>query len=159
MQRILVAVDFSPESEAAVRTALTFAHAFDAEITLLHVHELPTVMSGIVPGADTGTDTNQLRVTAQAQLDALRDRLQEQEARSSSTKLKLHTVVAGGSPPEMILQRAKLGTFDLIVMGTHGRTGLQRILVGSVAEAVIRAASCPVVTIHLPHPEKHAHPA
>jgi universal stress protein A len=150
-QRILVGVDFSPESDAAIRTAFTFARAFDAVITLLHVHELPTMMNGIVPGADRATDAKLLHAAAEAQLASLRGRLRESDPRALEGGITIETAVEGGVPAEVILERARSGAFDLVVMGTHGRTRLQRLLVGSVAEAVIRDAPCPVVTVHLPH--------
>ena len=150
MQRILVAVDFSPESDVAIRTAFTFARAFDSIITLLHVHEMPTMMNGIVPGADSDIDAKLLRAAAHAQLASLRGRLHTRDPRAFEGGLTVETDVEGGIPSEVILARARTGLFDLIVMGTHGRTGLRRLLVGSVAEAVIRASPCPVVTVHLP---------
>lgn len=149
-QRILVGVDFSPESDAAIRTAIGFARAFDATITLLHVHELPTMMNGIVPGADRVTDTHELHDAALAQLNELVSRLRASDPRALEGGITIATEVAGGLPAEVILERARTGKFDLVVVGTHGRTGLRRLLVGSVAEAVIRDATCPVVTVHLP---------
>jgi nucleotide-binding universal stress UspA family protein len=150
LQRILVAVDFSPESDAAIHTAFGFARAFDASITLLHVHELPTVMNGIVPGVDSDADTKLLRDSAHAQLATLVLRLQARDPRTLEGGITIETAVEGGTPADVILAHARSGGFDLIVLGTHGRTGLRRLLVGSVAEAVIRGASCPVVTVHLP---------
>ena len=150
MQRILVGVDFSPESDAAIRTAFTFARAFDAVITLLHVHELPTMMQGIVPGADSATEAKLLRVAAQAQLASLRGRLRDRDPRALEGGITIETVVEGGIPAQVILALARSAAFDLVVVGTHGRSGLRRLLVGSVAEAVIRGAPCPVVTVHLP---------
>lgn len=150
MQKILVAVDFSPESEVAIRTAFTFARAFDAVITLLHVHELPTMMNGIVPGADSAIDAQLLRAAAQAQIATFRGRLHTRDPRALEGGITIETKVEGGVPADVILAHARSGAYDLIVMGTHGRTGLQRLLVGSVAEAVIRGSPCPVVTVHLP---------
>ncbi len=150
MQRILVGVDFSPESEAAIRTAFTFAHTFGSVITLLHVHEEPSLMNGIVPGADSAADEKMLHAAAEAQLATLRDSLYTRDPRTLEGGITVELAVAGGVPADVILSRAKAGGFDLIVMGTHGRTGLRRLLVGSVAEAVIRGAPCPVVTVHLP---------
>jgi nucleotide-binding universal stress UspA family protein len=155
MQRILVAVDFSPESDAAIRTAFTFARAFDATITLLYVHELPTVMTGIVPGADSAMDAKLLHAAAEAQLTSLHERLRGHDPRTLEGGITIETAVEGGVPAEVILQRARAGGYDLVVMGTHGRTGLRRLLLGSVAEAVIRGAACPVVTVHLPPVEHH----
>jgi nucleotide-binding universal stress UspA family protein len=150
MERILVGIDFSPEAEAAARTALTFARAFDAAVTLLHVHELPMMMSAIVPGADNQSDGAVLRDAAEAQLTSFRQRLQERDPRALEGGIAVESVVEGGLPAEVILRRARDDHFDLIVMGTHALTGLRRLLVGSVSESVIRDAPCPVVTVHLP---------
>ncbi len=149
-QRILVGVDFSAESDAAIRTAIGFARAFDATITLLHVHELPTMMNGIVPGADSATDAHEMHDAAQAQLDELVSRLRASDPRALEGGITIETEVEGGLAAQVILDRARSGKFDLVVVGTHGRSGLQRLLVGSVAEAVIRGAPCPVLTVHLP---------
>lgn len=150
MERILVGVDFSAESDAAVRTAFTFARAFNSSVTLLHVHELPSMMNPIVPGADNGADSKMLRAAAEAELARFRSHLHERDPRSLEGGIRIETLVAGGIPAEAILEHARAGAFDLIVVGTHGLTGLRRLLVGSVAEAVIRNAPCPVVTVHLP---------
>lgn len=149
-QRILVGVDFSPESDAAIRTAIGFARAFDATITLLHVHELPTMMNSIVPGADSAADAHDMRDAAQAQLNELVARLRASDPRALEGGITIQTEAAGGIAADVILERARSGRFDLVVVGTHGRTGLRRLLVGSVAEAVIRGAPCPVLTVHLP---------
>ena len=65
-------------------------------------------------------------------------------------KVRVEHLLQAGEPVEEILRVAREGPCDLIVMGTHGRTGLSRLLMGSVAEAVVRTASCPVVTIKSP---------
>jgi nucleotide-binding universal stress UspA family protein len=62
----------------------------------------------------------------------------------------MRVVVEEGSPAPEIISLSQGGGFDMIVMGTHGRSGLQHVLMGSVAEAVVRRALCPVLTIHLP---------
>lgn len=146
VQRILVAIDFSPQSEAAVACALSFARAFDASVTLLHVYELPTMMNPIVPGADNEDDAAVIRDGARDRLAGVRDRLTRNDPRAPVVALE--TVVAGGTPAEAILAHAQAGGFDLVVLGTHGRSGLQRLLVGSVAEEVVRRAPVPVVTVH-----------
>jgi nucleotide-binding universal stress UspA family protein len=142
VRRILVPVDFSPGSQAAVDCALYFADAHDASIDLLHVYELPTQMSTIVPGANSRGDVAEERSDAGAQLVALAGRLL---ARGFT---RVRTRIVGGFADQVILAEAH--AYDLIVMGTHGRTGLDRLVVGSVAEQVVRGASCPVLTLHLP---------
>ena len=77
-----------------------------------------------------------------------RRRLEEMEMIPVSQGLEVATNVVVGRPPaSMIVERAKSGGFDLIVMGTHGRSGLSHALMGSVAERVVRTASCPVMTV------------
>ena len=74
----------------------------------------------------------------------LQDRLTDADRRHGAVAIVEH----GDEPASEILQYAKSANIDLIVMGTHGRTGLARVVLGSVAEAVVRAAPCPVLTVH-----------
>ncbi len=147
MERILVGIDFSPEAEAAARTALTFARAFDAVVVLLHVHDEPTMMTAIVPGADNDVDGAALRAAALEQLARFRERLQHRDPRALDGNVAIELVADGGNPAEVILTHARADAIDLVVIGAQGLTALKRLLVGSVAEAVIRAAPCPVVTV------------
>ena len=71
-------------------------------------------------------------------------------AKAATRPSQLSVRVEAGEPSDLILQVAKEGRVDLIVMGTHGRTGLSRLLIGSVAEAVLRRSTCPVLTIRVP---------
>jgi len=144
MQSILVPVDFSPGSSAAVEYAVFLANAFQATITLFHVCQVPSMLNPIVPGADNAADGTASRVAAAAELERMRADVQQ---RATGV---VRALVEAGSAPEVILDRARRGPFDVIVMGTHGRTGFQRLLMGSVAEAVVRRADRPVVIIHIP---------
>jgi nucleotide-binding universal stress UspA family protein len=142
IRRILVATDFSPQSEAAVRQAIELAQALEAEVTLFHswfapVYGLPDG-SAIVPDAET---VAQLASSASQQLDAWR-------ARVARPGVRLSTRVAEGAPAEAITGVAQAEHFDLIVIGTHGRTGVRRLLLGSVAERVVRSSQVPVMTVH-----------
>jgi universal stress protein A len=150
IKRILVGIDFSPQSEGAIDCALSLARAFDASVTLMHVYELPTMMNPIVPGADNLDDTVAERASAQTQLEALRATLRAHDPRVLEGAIAIDTLVAGGVPADVIIARARDGAYDLIVMGTHGRSGLKRLVLGSVAEAVLRGAGRPVVTVPLP---------
>lgn len=142
--KILVPVDFSPGSKPSVEYAAALATALQSTVTLFHVYQMPDLMSSIVPGADRAVDAERDRAIAQKSLESLR----------TDTQTKMHAamsvLVVHGSPVEEILSLSRTGEFDMIVMGTHGRTGFQRALMGSVAEAVVRRAHCPVLTIHLP---------
>ncbi len=144
IKTILVPVDFSAGSSAAVEYATFLANAFRAAITLHHVYALPLMLNPIVPGADTDVDTEAARASAVREMERLRADVQQ---RSPG---EVRTVVEPGSAAEVILERARKGAFDVIVMGTHGRTGLHRFVMGSVAETVIRRADRPVVIIHIP---------
>ena len=147
-QRILAPIDFSAMSEPAVDHAMALADVFGASVTLLHAHDMPTAMGAIVPGAHLETDLAMIRSAAQRRLDHLAARLRHHGFAD------VRVALVAGPPVETILRYATEGEFDLIVMGTHGRSGLRRILIGSVAEGVLRKAHCPVVTVHLPIVER-----
>jgi len=142
--RILLPVDFSPGSQAAVDLALHLARELGASITLLHALQPASAMAGIVPGAKLDEDTAEERRTLETRLAEIAADLRAQGATVAEG------IVVVGPPTRTILERARAGGFDLIAMGTHGRTGLPRLLLGSVAEHVVRHAECPVVTVHLP---------
>ena len=148
VSKILAAVDFSSGSKAAVEYAVALAKALQSTVTLFHVYEMPALMNSIVPGADNALDAKNDRAFAQSWLEELRAETRKRSA------VEMHVVVEHGSPAQGILSLSSHGGFDMIVMGTHGRTGLQHVLMGSVAEAVVRRALCPVLTIHLPVPDR-----
>lgn len=138
--RILVPTDFSADAEAAVAYALRLADAFGASVQLLHVVEDPIaagVWSSEVYTAEiAGLQINLVR-------DA-EERLRDYAAEKGAT---VTGEVRIGPAARVILQFAKDTGVDLIVMGTHGRTGLAHAVMGSVAERVVRLASCPVLTL------------
>ena len=88
-----------------------------------------------------------MRAEIERELSALRVRAETAGASA------VQTLVAEGSPAEEIARCAERGGFDLIVIGTHGRRGVQRVLIGSVAERVVRLAPCPVLTVRVPEEE------
>jgi nucleotide-binding universal stress UspA family protein len=146
LSTILVPVDFSSESQSFVEYAAAMAQKWGATLTLIHVCERPDAMAGIVPGADNEADDTKDRVLAQKALENLR-----METRKY-TNVGMRVLVVDGSPAREIISASREA--QMVVMGTHGRTGLRRALIGSVAEAVVRGASCPVLTIHLPCPSR-----
>jgi nucleotide-binding universal stress UspA family protein len=101
-------------------------------------------MEAIVPGEDPAADTEKDRALAQERLEKC---VRQTEGHAN---VGMHAIVVQGSPAREIIAFSRKGGFDMVVMGTHGRTGLRRVLMGSVAEAVVRGAQCPVLTIHLP---------
>lgn len=132
--RILVPTDFSAPSEAALAYARGLANQFDAALHLIHIAENPFLRPVV-------TDRRSLEDAA---VRWLQDRLTEDERRRGAVAI----LERSDEPANEILQYAKSADIDLIVMGTHGRTGLVRVVLGSVAEAVVRAAPCPVLTVH-----------
>jgi universal stress protein A len=142
--KILVPMDFSPHAERAFSYATTLAQRFGASLGLVHVVEDPYVTGAwsaeiFVP--DVGGILEQLTAGAEQQLATLRQS-------AIALGLAVETAVRSGRPAQAILEHAKDGGFDLIVMGTHGRTGLSHVVMGSVAERVVRKAPCPVLTVH-----------
>ncbi|HXU73300.1 MAG TPA: universal stress protein [Polyangia bacterium] len=144
ISRILVPVDFSEGAKPALALAATMARVFGASIELLHVWQPPPLIPltmVIVPAQPEPVDMAELaRSTAGAQMKELVTRLHEQGVEQVRSRVSI------GSPAHEIVDLAELGHFDMIVMGTHGRTGFARAMLGSVAEKVVRRARCPVLT-------------
>jgi nucleotide-binding universal stress UspA family protein len=138
INRILVPVDFSGCSRKAVQYALPFAKAFDATITLLHVVE-PFVPVPEMAGVDVAMITRQLREDGERQLASLR-----QEVGESAV---VETVLRVGRAETEILHAASELGSDLIILSTHGRTGLAHVFMGSTAEHIVRRAACPVLVV------------
>ena len=136
--RILVPIDFSAPSEAALTYGRKLADQFDAALHLLHIAENPFLRAA---SADR-------RAREEAPARWLQDRLTDADRRRGAVA----SVEQSDEPASEILRYAKSNDIDLIVMGTHGRTGLVRAALGSVAETVVRAASCPVLTVHSTEP-------
>jgi nucleotide-binding universal stress UspA family protein len=138
LKKVLVATDFSPPSDAALAYGRALARTFGASLTLLHVVEnyflRPTASA---PYMDQEARTRMLD-----------DQLTDEDRRQLGARAVLEI---SDEPADAIAGFAKAQKIDLIVMGTHGRSGLERLLVGSVAEHVIRTAPCPVLTVR--HPE------
>jgi len=143
LNRILVPVDFSPHSEKAIRYATTLANKFGARISLLHVVEDPFVTGAWqaeVFVANIPELLDDLKRAAQTQMAEHRKHL-------AAHGFPVETLVVTGRPSASIVEQASAGRFDLIVMGTHGHTGLTHALLGSVAERVVQKAPCPVLTV------------
>jgi nucleotide-binding universal stress UspA family protein len=141
-RKILVANDLSDASRPALDAALELARVLGAELTVLYV-SVPVypVNHWYVP--HVGDDAATLRAIAEREEAAARAKLAADTRGSSATVL-----VKVGAPAEVILETAATLAADLIVVGTHGREGVERLLLGSVAEKVSRKASCSVLTVH-----------
>jgi universal stress protein A len=141
IRHILAPTDFSDSSKKAISDALELAQTFGAKLSLLHIVELPPYpIEGFVPptmGADLLGDLERQATAKLAQV------LPE----AQGATIEVTRAVTTGSPPRKIVETAEAADVDLIVMATHGRTGLSHLLIGSVAERVVRTAPCPVLTI------------
>jgi nucleotide-binding universal stress UspA family protein len=140
-KKILVPVDFSLHSAEAVRYAADLSQRYAASVALIHVYEI--VAYPLPEGFVLYTAQQQMDMSAlfAKQLDGAKA---DAEAAGA---LRLTTHLVEGAPAWEITQFAKAGDYDLIVMGTHGRSGLQHAIFGSVAERVLRKAACPVLTV------------
>jgi universal stress protein A len=134
--RILFPVDFSTGDTQALQLAVSLARDHQGELVLLHVEEPPMAYGG-------GEFYYGLLEPARPQLVKMLD-----EVVVSDPKLSVQRHVVMGSPASAIVSFAEQYDIDYIVMPTHGRTGLNRLLMGSVAEAVVRKAPCPVLTVN-----------
>lgn len=148
LKKILFPTDFSDCAAGAQQFALEFAKQFGAELHVLHIiHDLslevPEFGMGLAFPAYVENVPQHRQEAREATLKALRERLPE----GTETDPKITCSVEFGQPFLQILEYAKQHEIDLIVVGTHGRTGLAHILLGSVAERIVQKSTCPVLTI------------
>ena len=136
---LLVPFDFSEGAKLALQHAIAYARQFKARVTLLHVVHLPFRGAGFGPGEDPGME-GRLMAEMSKHLSALAEGLKRQGVPATA-------VVRLGYPSLDVVELARLELIDLIIMGTHGRTGLKHVLLGSVAERVVRHAPCPVLVV------------
>ena len=127
-RKVLCPVDFSEASRAALRVGVDLARRFGAELTLLHAKA-----------------TSSMLQAAQSEPGQLAEWQREAEGLGAP---HVETKTVAGEPETAIVNAATAGGFDLVVMGTHGRTGRDHALIGSVAENVVRRSSVPVLTVH-----------
>jgi nucleotide-binding universal stress UspA family protein len=142
-KQILVPVDFSHGSQRALLQAEQLAAALGAQIELFHAYQLPVFALPDSSVTISPTYVADLQKRAQAELEKHR---QELAARGVTATIKL----LEGNPADTIVERAKAIQAVMIVIGTHGRSGFRRFLLGSVTERVVRTATVPVLTVHLP---------
>lgn len=140
MTRILCPTDFSEQAAAAEREAVRLARALGAEIVLAHV-------GSDAPLWREGRGTPDVRAVFEAQRKWATDALAARATALAAEGVTARSVLKIGEPSTEILRLAADEHADFIVMGTQGRAGLERMLLGSVAERVLRQAPCPVVTV------------
>ena len=142
-KKILCPVDFSKGSEYAVAKAEELARSLGAEIELFHAYQLPVL--ALPDSTVTVSPTFVADVTDRAQraLNQHRDTVISHDVRAT-------TRLVEGNPADAIVDHAREVNAAMIVMGTHGRSGFRRFLLGSTAERVVRMSTVPVLTVHLP---------
>jgi universal stress protein A len=139
LEQILVPIDFGEASAVALDYACALARTFGASLHLLHVMENPFLRP-------TAIDPSVLKAAAVAHLG---ERLTGDDCAALHANAVLET---SDNPSEEIVKYARAHAIDLTVMGTHGRGAMAHLLVGSVAERVVRTAPCPVLTVRQPQP-------
>jgi nucleotide-binding universal stress UspA family protein/mono/diheme cytochrome c family protein len=147
IKRILVPLDFSTNSRRALDYAAGMARRFDASLHLVHVCEVPTMMTGSMDAyAIAYTDWSQ-RLGEEAELELV-------TIAASVKACKVTTEVLFGNAARAIVEAAETDAADLIVMGTHGHGAVMHLMMGNVAERVVRTAPCPVMTVREPRERK-----
>ena len=138
-KRICCAVDFSEPSHLALQEAADLARRFDAELTLAHVYENPTAVASAL-------DAPRLEHVerAGAELDGTLASWRSEAGRASRPA---HSVMLSGETAPELLRFLREGSFDVLVVGTHGRTGIRHLVLGSVAERLVREAPCRVLVV------------
>lgn len=139
IKKILFPSDFSTTSDAGMALATSLARDAGATLLIVHVEEPPAAYGGGemyygIPNPDNAELTKMLQAVV-----------------PSDPSVSYEHRLVSGDPASEIVRLAEDEDVDLIVLGTHGRTGLKRLLMGSVAEAVVRRATCPVLTFKEPH--------
>jgi nucleotide-binding universal stress UspA family protein len=144
LQTILHPTDFTERSQVALDLACSLARDHGARLVFLHIVPASAV------GAAGGPEARMRAEHAEGDLQSYRREMAERLAQLRPAKLAVDHLLKEGDPPAAILRAAQEVNADAIVMGTHGRNDEQRRLLGSVAEAVMREAPCPVVVIKAP---------
>ncbi len=147
IKKILCPVDFSSCSAAALDAALDLATKFDSTLTVMHVYE---VHRYVRPDLTIWTHAGEARPLSELARDQAVNEMDELSERCKAVKVEASFKVVEGLPVNVIVETAEQGEYDLLVLGTHGRTGLSHLLMGSVAERVVRASPIPVLTFKEP---------
>jgi len=141
VRTILVPTDFSDDAMRAAEAACAILGEGGPEpcLVLLHVYRHPLVLTSMEMPVLTASP-DEVILSAHGEMSVLEDRF-------SRSGLRVETCVAQGTPSQVILDQARSVGADLIAMGTHGRSGLDRLLLGSTAERVLSSAPCPMLTV------------
>ena len=139
LNRIFVPTDFSETANLAVRQAVVLAQMYQAELVVLHARLLYDDDSSQLPEAVERLKQEEARILT---------KLKQSVPQSNPAVSIRHEIIRGYSAPSAILGYVNQNDFDLIVIGTHGRSGIEQLLLGSVAEKIVRYAPSPVLTVH-----------
>lgn len=137
---VVVATDFSEQAEKATRYALELAQRLEAKVELVHAWQIPVVTSPELAMPLPVTFVDDLARDSQRAMD-------EAVKRHSTTGVPVHGTVVCGDARDAVLETLDKVKGELLVLGTHGRRGLKRALLGSVAENVVRFSPCPVLVV------------
>lgn len=144
IKKVLVPIDFSDYSKSALKYAVNFAKTFNAEIILVYVVEPviypPDFSMGQIAMPSITTEWD----------DRAKDELQKLAKSEINEIANVKTIIKTGKPFVEIIETAKEENIDLIIIATHGHSGVEHILFGSTAEKVVRKAPCPVLTLREP---------
>jgi len=141
VSRILAPVDFSEVSQESLDAAASLASQLGASVVVLHVVE-PVYFAGTMFGPEINVPH-----LAEEQRRAAKSAMETMLARLAKKGVPATGLVETGIPQDTILNAASSKKCDLIVMGTHGRSGVTHLLLGSVAEKIVRSSTCPVLTV------------
>jgi len=144
INKVLVPIDFSDYSKSALKYAVNFAKSFNADIILIYVVEPiiypPDFSMGQIAMPSINTEWD----------DRAKDELQKLAKNEIAGVASVKTIIKTGKPFVEIIETAKEENVDLIIIATHGHSGVEHILFGSTAEKVVRKAPCPVLTLREP---------
>jgi nucleotide-binding universal stress UspA family protein len=147
IRHILAPTDFSEYANRAVAAAIELAQAFGGKLTILHVVEPPSYL------VDSHASSHHGPLLLKAMEEQAGQELARLLTQLPAAQVEITRRVMVGVPYQQILACASAEPVDLIVIATHGRTGLRHLVLGSVAERVVRLAPCPVLTIRPPAPQ------
>lgn len=140
LKKILVPIDFSDCSRKALQYAIPFARQFGASLVLLHVIQVSYAAGSEFGVVDVPVLERDLRESSEKELTVMAGEV-------VGHQVPAEALVRTGRPVQEIVEAAKQLEVDLIIIATHGRTGLKHVFLGSTTESVVRAAPCPVLTV------------
>lgn len=143
IKKILLPIDFSRASNKILQYAIFLAEKNNAKIFIIYVMEYPYTLSGVPPSRlDNEYEEQMIRLANERMASFLKEN-------RDSIPVSFESAILLGHATERIINYAEMECFDLIIIGTHGHKGLEKMLFGSVAEKVIKLAPCPVLTINI----------